>query len=67
MLEPVIRTESEVFADLVELAASPGYVYAIAFICHRDNLVVYLGELSPDNMAPLFSSERLMRTEITTL
>ncbi|MGF6391878.1 YecA family protein [Pseudomonas plecoglossicida] len=67
MSKPVIRTESEVFADLVELAASPGYVYAIAFICHRDNLVVYLGELSPDNMAPLFSSERLMRTEITTL
>jgi len=61
------RTEVEVFADLAELTASPGYVHAIAFICHRDNLVVFREELNPDDMARLFSNKRLMRTEITTL
>jgi hypothetical protein len=61
------RSETEVLADLVELTASPGYVHAIAFICHRDNLVMYSDELNPEDMAPLFSNDRLLRTEITTL
>lgn len=67
MATPVGRTETEILADLVELTGSPGYVHAIAYICHRDNLVRYREELSPDDMAPLFSSDRLLRTEITTL
>lgn len=67
MPSPIGRSEAEVLADLIELTASPGYVHAIAFICHRDNLVMYNDELNPDDMAPLFSNDRLLRTEITTL
>lgn len=67
MPTPVGRTETEILADLVELTASPGYVHAIAFICHRDNLVLYRDELNPNDMAHLFSNDRLLRTEITTL
>lgn len=67
MTAPVTRTEIEIFADLGELTASPGYVHAIAFICHRDNLIVFRKELKPDDMTPLFSNERLMRSEISTL
>lgn len=67
MPTPVGRTETEVLADLVQLTASPGYVHAIAFICHRDNLVLYRDELNPKDMAHLFTNDRLLRTEITTL
>lgn len=67
MPTPIDRSETEILADLVELTASSGYVHAIAFICHRDNLVMYKDELNPDDMALLFSNDRLLRTEITTL
>ncbi|RMU99382.1 SEC-C motif protein [Pseudomonas syringae pv. tomato] len=61
------RTESEVFADLVALTAHPGYVYAIAQICHRDTLVTYQDEYTADDLSDVYDPERLIRTEITTL
>src|SRR5258708_19371048 len=62
-----MRNENEIFADLMKLCASPGYVHAIANICFRDNMVFYAGELSPPDMKSLFSRERLIRTETSTL
>lgn len=61
------RNESEVFADLVTLTAQPGYVYAIAQICHRDTLVTYRNEYTADDLSDLYDPERLIRTEINTL
>lgn len=61
------RSESEVFAELVALTAQPGYVYAIALICHRDNLVAYQGEYTADDLSDLYDPKRLIRTEINTL
>jgi hypothetical protein len=61
------RGEQDVFADLVKLTASPGYVHAIAQICHRDNLIVYRQTLTVSDMEPMFDGNRLIRTEITTL
>ncbi|MHB9352997.1 YecA family protein [Pseudomonas amygdali] len=61
------RSETEIFADLMELTAQPGYAHAIAYICHRDNLVAYKGEWKASDMSHLFDPNRLIRTEITTL
>ena len=61
------REESQIFEDLATLAQSPGYVHAVAHICHRDNVIHIKGRLKSSDMDRLFSSERLIRTELTTL
>ncbi len=61
------RNEAEVFGDLAALARSPGYIHAVAQICVRDNLISYSGEMKSSDMGTLFSRERLVRTEITTI
>lgn len=61
------RSETQVFADLIELTARPGYVHAIAYICHRDNLIAFQEEYKASELNRVFESERLIRTEITTL
>jgi hypothetical protein len=42
-------------------------VHALAFLCFRDNIVRYQGEMTADDMEHMFSPERLVRTEISTL
>lgn len=61
------RDEAHIFEDLAALACSPGYVHAIAQICNRDNVIHIKGTLKPSDMDRLFSGERLIRTELTTL
>lgn len=61
------RDESKIFEDLAALAASPGYVHAVAQMCHRDNVIYFKDKLKPSDMEGLFSRERLIRTELTTL
>lgn len=61
------REESQIFEDLANLAASPGYVHAIAHISNRDNAIYFQGTLKPSDMERLFTRERLIRTELTTL
>jgi len=61
------REESQILEDLATLAVSPGYAHAVAHICHRDNVIHIKGKLKPSDMDRLFSSERLIRTELTTL
>jgi len=62
-----MRTEQEIFANLASLCASPGYAHVIAYFCYRDNFVGYDGELKGENLSKLFSKDRLIRTEISTL
>ena len=62
-----MRNEAEIFADLKALCRSSGYVHALANICFRDNIVRYSGQMRPKDMLPMFSPERLIRTEISTL
>ncbi|MEI9815154.1 MAG: hypothetical protein WDO18_22010 [Acidobacteriota bacterium] len=62
-----MRSEAEVFADLGELCRSEGYVHTLAFLCFQNNIVRYSGTLKADDLLPLFSFERLIRTEIVTL
>lgn len=61
------REEHQILNDLVTLATSPGYVHAVAEISHRDNIIYIKGKLRPSDMERLFSKERLIRTELTTL
>nr|QFE31785.1 SecA-related protein [uncultured bacterium] len=61
------REESQILEDLAALAASSGYVHAVAHICHRDNVISIKGKLKPSDMDRMFGKERLIRTELTTL
>ncbi|AMP13363.1 nuclease-related domain-containing protein [Collimonas pratensis] len=61
------REESLILEDLAMLAASPGYAHAVAYICNRDTIIQIKGKLKPSDMDRLFSRERLIRTELTTL
>jgi hypothetical protein len=62
-----MRSEQAIFDELAVLCASPGYVHAIAYLSHRDNMIGYSGEMKPEDMRHLFSRNRLIRTEISTL
>jgi hypothetical protein len=62
-----MREEQDIFDELATLCTSPGYVHAIAYLCFRDNIVRYQGEMTAKDMQNLFSPTRLVRTEMSTL
>src|SRR5437763_273703 len=62
-----MRLEQTIFDDLAILCSSPGYVHAIAYLCFRDNMVRFSGEMKPKDMQHVFSKTRLIRTELSTL
>ena len=62
-----MRSEQAIFDELAELCTSPGYVHAIAYLCFRDNMIRYSGEMKAEDMQHLFSKNRLIRTETSTL
>ena len=66
-MDQSIRTESEIFADLSEICASPGYLHAIAYFCFRDNIIRYGDVMTPEDVLEQFGMDRLVRTEISTL
>ncbi len=61
------RAEQAIFDDLAALCVSAGYIHAIAYFCYRDHVVGFGDELRADDYAKLFSFDRLIRTEISTL
>ena len=67
MNEAARRPESEVFADLANLCAQPGYVHALAYLCFRDNMILYSSEVTEQHLQKLYDPRRLVRTEINTL
>jgi hypothetical protein len=62
-----MRSEAEVFADLAALCRLDGYVHALANLSFRDNIIRYSGNMRSKDMLPMFSADRLIRTEISTL
>ena len=62
-----MRSEQEIFDELAGLCATPGYAHAIAYFCYRDQFIGISDELKPEDYSKLFSAERLIRTEISTL
>lgn len=61
------RPEEEIFVELATLCVQPGFVHALAFICFRDNVVHYAGNMQEKDVHNLFDPSRLIRTEINTL
>jgi hypothetical protein len=61
------RSEQEVFEELAVLSRSPGYAHVIAYFCYRDNFIRFKKEMTSKDTENLFSAERLLRTEISTL
>lgn len=61
------RPEEEIFSELATLCVQPGFIHALAFICFRDNIVHYAGNMQETDMHNLFDPSRLIRTEINTL
>jgi hypothetical protein len=61
------REEIQILEELEALATSPGFAHAVAQLCFRDNVIHIQGELKPADMDWLFSKERLIRTELTTV
>lgn len=65
--ESYMRAEQVVFDELAGLCTLPGYAHAIAYLCSRDNMISYSGEMKAEDMQHLFSKSRLIRTETSTL
>jgi hypothetical protein len=62
-----MREEDAIFRDLSAICASPGYVHALAYLCFRDSVIRYSDEIRAEDMEHLFSMDRLIRTETSTL
>jgi len=62
-----MRREEQIFGDLSALCTSPGYVHALAWLCFRDSVIRYSDEMRAEDVAHLFSADRLIRTETSTL
>ncbi|GAA0310219.1 SEC-C metal-binding domain-containing protein [Psychrobacter aestuarii] len=61
------RDEAEVFSDLESLCHSNGYLHTIAYFCFRDNTVRCGEEIQKEDFLEQYSTDRLLRTEISTL
>lgn len=61
------RSEWDVFMGLQALCGRPGYVHALAFLCFRDNMLLYAERLTEEDMRDRFDPSRLLRTEVNTL
>lgn len=49
------------------LCQRPGYVYAVAHLCFRDNVILYSEKMQEADLRKMYSPSRLIRTEINTL
>jgi hypothetical protein len=61
------REEQEVFDALAGLCAAPGYIHALAYLYQSNNWITYKDAVTPEDMLPNYSHERLIRTELSTL
>jgi len=61
------RSERQIFDELAALCVAPGYAHAIAYLCFRDNIVRFVGEMKAEDMAHMSSMKNLSRAEISTL
>ena len=67
MVQSPTRSEQAIFDELAKVCSSPGYIHAIAYLCFRDNMIRYSGEMKPEGMQHMFSEDRLIRTETSTI
>lgn len=63
----VTRSEVDILKDLQNLCTTQGYIHALSVISARDNMMSFIGQLTPDDMAASYSRDRTIRTEFSTL
>ncbi|MFK5891808.1 MAG: NERD domain-containing protein [Pseudomonadota bacterium] len=51
----------------MNLCLTDGYIYALVWICLRDDVIIYKDEMQVSDMESLFSPDRIIRTEMSTL
>lgn len=61
------RSETDIFADLEALCASPGFIHTIAYLSARDTMFHFEGEATPDDLATMHAAGRLIRNEVNAL
>ena len=61
------REEIQILEELEALATSPGFAHAVAQLCFRDSVIHIQDALKPAEMDRLFTGERLIRAELTTV
>lgn len=64
---PEPRPETEIFQALRRLTATPGFAHIIAYLCARDNFTVFSGDLTAEDLQPMYSRSRIIRTEMSVL
>lgn len=62
-----MRSEQEIFDDLARLCTSTGFIHALASLTARDNIVIANQERMIEASSSGPFSERLIRTELSTL
>lgn len=61
------RAEQDIFNDLADLCAEPGFVHALAWMSLRDNYVTFDREMDSQALADSYAPGRIVRTELSTL
>lgn len=61
------RAEQDIFNDLSQLCAAPGFVHALSWMSLRDNYVTFDGMMDSDALAASYAPGRTVRTEFSTL
>ncbi|MBU9814376.1 preprotein translocase subunit SecA, partial [Rahnella sp. C60] len=61
------RSEAEVFSELESLCTSYGFIHVLAILTCINNVTLYEEDLNPGNIQHLYTKERLIRTEISTI
>ncbi|KXV23592.1 preprotein translocase [Gluconobacter japonicus] len=61
------RAERDIFDDLAVLCAAPGFVHALSWMSLRDNYVMFDSAMDSKALADSYVSERIIRTEFSTL
>lgn len=61
------RAEQDIFSDLIELCAAPGFVHVLAWMSLRDNYVTFDSVMDSEALAASYAPGRTVRTEFSTL
>ncbi len=62
-----MTNEQSKFAELEELCKREGFIHAYSYLCYRDCTIGFQGGLKSEDLSHLTSSERLIKTELSTL
>jgi hypothetical protein len=62
-----IREESEILEDLRLLCRTDGYIHVLCYLSFKDNFIVFLEHLRPEDVTASYGHDRTIRTELATL